>query len=72
MFHKLLGAYFAAFIFLWFLGIDQLFFLILCCVGLFTFIATPKVSPGKEVIFFAIFVLVTFVSVFQISTGIGT
>lgn len=70
MFHKLLGAYFAAFIFLWFLGIDQLFFLIICCVGLFTFIATPKVSPGKEVIFFAIFILVTFVSVFQISSGI--
>ena len=70
MFHKLLGAYFGAFILFWFLGTDQLFFALICCVGFFTFIATPKVSPGKEVIFFAFFVFFTFFSVFQISTGI--
>ena len=70
MFHKLLGAYFGAFILFWSLGIDQLFFVFICCVGFFTFIATPKESPGKEVIFFAFFVFFTFFSVFQISSGI--
>ena len=69
MFHKLLGAYFGAFIFFWFLGIDQLFFIFICCVGFFTFLATPKVAPGREVIFFIAFVFVTFFSVVQISTA---
>lgn len=69
MFHKLLIAYFSAFILFWFLGIDQLFFAFFCSVGFFTYLATQKSPPGKEVIFFAFFVFATFFSVFQISTA---
>lgn len=68
MFHKLLLAYFGAFTFFWFLGIDQLFFVFFCCVGFFTALSTRESAPGPEVVFFAIFVVATFFSVFQIST----
>jgi len=68
MFHKLLIAYFAAFILFWFLGIDQLFFGFFCVVGFFTVLASRKSYPGMESIFFGFFVFATFFSVFQIST----
>jgi len=68
MFHKLLIAYFAAFMLFWFLGIDQLFFAIICLVGFFTYLSTEEPKPGREVWFFALFVLATFFSVFQIAT----
>ena len=69
MFHKILIAYFAAFIVFWFLGVDQLFFLVFCCVGLFAYLANEKTAPDREVVFFAFFVFATFFSVFQISTA---
>lgn len=69
MFHKLLVAYFGAFIVFWVLGIDQLFFLVFCCVGFFAYLSNQKVSPSRETIFFAFFVVATFFSVVQISTA---
>ncbi len=68
MFHKLLIAYFGAFIFFWFLGIDQFFFALICLVGFFTYLATEEPKPGREVWFFAFFVFATFFSAFQILT----
>lgn len=69
MFHKLLIAYFGAFIFFWFLGIDQLYFALICLFGFFTFLATEEPKPDRVVLFFAIFVFATFFSVFQISSA---
>ncbi len=68
MFHKLLIAYFAAFMLFWALGIDQLYFALICLVGFFTYLSTDEPKPGREVWFFALFVLATFLSVFQIAT----
>jgi len=68
MFHKLLIAYFGAFMLFWFLGIDQLFFALICLVGFFTYLSTEEPKPGREVWFFAFFVFATFFSVIQIST----
>lgn len=68
MFHKLLLAYFGAFFIVWCLGIDQLFFVVICSVGFFTFLSTERSATSREVICFAIFVIATFFSVFQIST----
>jgi len=71
MFHKLLIAYFGAFMLFWFLGIDQLYFPFICLVGFFTYLftlSTDEPKPGHEVWFFAFFVFATFFSVFQITT----
>lgn len=68
MFHKLLVAYFSAFIVFWFLGVDQLFFAAFCAVGFICFLTTERTVPGKEVIFYALFVCATFFSIIQIST----
>jgi len=70
MFHKLLIAYFSAYIFFWFLGVDQLFFALFCLFGFFAYLANEKPKLNREIIFFAIFVLATFFSIFQISTPI--
>lgn len=69
MFHKLLIAYFGGFIFFWFLGLDQLYFPFICVVGFFTYLSAERSDPGLAVIFFAIFVVATFFSVFQISSA---
>ena len=69
MFHKLLVAYFGAFVLFWVLGVDQLFFLAFCCVGFFAYLSNEKTPPSREVVFFAFFVVATFFSVFQISTA---
>ncbi len=69
MFHKLLIAYFGAFIFFWFLGVDQLFFIVFCFVGFFTYLAAEKSAPSREVIFYALFVVATFFSIFEISSA---
>ena len=71
MFHKVLLAYFGAYIVIWGLGIDQLYFAVLCLVGFFTglyTLTTDRSLPGKEVICFALFVVATFFSVFQITS----
>lgn len=68
MFHGLLNAYFGAFILLWFLGVDQLAFAVFCFVGFFAFIANEQSAPDREIIFFALFVVATFFSVFQIAS----
>jgi len=71
VFHKLLIAYFGAFMLVWFLGIDQLYFPLICLVGFFTYLytlSTGELMPGREVWFFAFFVIATFFSVFQITT----
>jgi len=69
MFHKVLIAYFGAFTLFWALGIDQLYFAILCLVGFFTYLATDEPRPGREVWFYAFFVFATFFSIAQISTA---
>jgi O-antigen ligase len=69
MFHKLLIAYFGAFLLFWFLGIDQLYFALICAVGFFSYLSSDKSYPGPEVLFFAVFVFCTFFSVVQISTA---
>jgi len=71
VFHKLLIAYFGAFMLIWSLGIDQLYFGFICLVGFFTYLytlSTDEPKPGREVWFFAFFVFATFFSVFQITT----
>ena len=68
MFHKLILAYFGAFILFWFLGLDQLYFAFICLVGFFTFLAAEKSELESEHVFFALFVIATFFSVFQIAT----
>jgi len=68
MFHKILIAYFGAFFVFWVLGIDQLFFGVVCVAGFFTYLATEEPKPGKEVLFFALFIVATFFSAFQIAT----
>jgi len=69
MFHKLLIAYFGGFIFFWILGLDQLFFAFICFAGFFCYLATEEPRPGAEVIFFALFIVATFFSVFQIASA---
>lgn len=69
MFHKVLLAYFGAYSLFWFLGIDQLYFAIICLVGFFTYLSTDEPKPGREVWFFAFFVFATFFSVGQISSS---
>lgn len=69
MFHKLLIAYFAAFIIFWGLGVDQLFFGAFCLVGFFTYLATEKSFPSRDVIFYALFVFATFFSIIEIDTA---
>lgn len=69
MFHKLLIAYFGAFTLFWFLGIDQLIFVLFCFIGFFAYLSSQRTAPGVEIIFFAIFVFATFFSVVQISTA---
>ena len=69
MFHRLLIAYFGAFLLFWTLGVDQLFFLVFCCVGLFSYLASDRTPPGREIVFFALFIFATFFSVLQISTA---
>lgn len=68
MFHKLIIAYFGAFMLFWFLGLDQLFFIFICVVGFFTYLASEKTAPDRVILLFALFVFFTFFSVFQIST----
>jgi len=69
MFHKLLIAYFGAFFLFWFLGIDQLYFIVICFAGFFTYLSTEEPKPAREVWFFAFFVFATFFSVLQITTA---
>ncbi len=69
MFHKLLIAYFSAFILFWILGVDQLFFAFICVAGLFCFLATEEPKPTAEMIFFGLFIVATFFSIFQISSA---
>lgn len=69
MFHKLLIAYFGAFIVFWFLGVDQLFFGAFCLVGFFTYLVTEKSFPSRDVIFYALFVFATFFSIIEINTA---
>lgn len=68
MFHKLLLAYFNFFILFWFLGVDQLFFMVFCVVGFCSYLTSQKSYSSREVVFFALFVLVTFFSILQISS----
>lgn len=68
MFHKVLLAYFGAYTLFWFLGIDQLYFAIICLVGFFTYLSTEEPKPGREVWFFAFFVFATFFSIGQVSS----
>lgn len=68
MFHKLLIAYFGAFMLFWFLGLDQLFFGFICLVGLFSYLSTEEPRPNVEVWYFALFVFATLFSVFQITS----
>ena len=69
MFHKLLIAYFGAFSIFWILGIDQLFFFFICAFGFFCFFASERTAPDKQVIWFAVFIIMTFFSFLQIKTG---
>jgi len=69
MFHKLVIAYFAAFIVFWGLGVDQFYFIALCTVGFFTYLSVEKQAPNREVVFFAIFIFFTFFSAFQITSA---
>ena len=68
MFHKLIIAYFVAYLLFWFLGLDQLYFIFICTIGFFAYLAAEKEAPNREIVFFAIFIFFTFFSVFQIST----
>jgi len=69
MFHKILVAYFAAFIFFWALGVDQLFFAVFCLVGTLTYLTSSDMpAPGREVLMFALFLAATLVSVLQIDS----
>ncbi len=69
MFHKLFIAYFGFFLLFWFLGVDQLFFIFICFVGFFTYLSSQKTLPDREILFFALFIFLTFFSVFQISSA---
>lgn len=69
MFHKLLLAYFGAYIVFWFLGVDQLFFGVFCLVGFFTYLVTEKSFPSRDIIFYALFVFATFFSIIEINTA---
>lgn len=69
MFHKLLIAYFGAYIVFWSLGVDQLFFGAFCVVGFFTYLVTEKSFPSRDVIFYALFVFATFFSIIEINTA---
>ena len=69
MFHKLLLAYFGFFGVFWFLGIDQFYFLLFCLTGLMTHLMSKRTPQTVEVLLFAGFVLVTFASAVQITSG---
>ena len=68
MFHKILLAYFYCFGLFWALGLDQLFFVVFCLVGFLAIITSPKNYPSREAFFFGLFVLVSFISILQISS----
>lgn len=69
MFHRILGAYFAFFTVFWFLGVDQLYFMLLCLAGFMAHMTSQRTSYNVETFLFAGFVLVTFASAIQITTG---
>ena len=54
----------------WALGVDQLFFVFFCIAGFVVYISSAKNHSNREIVFFGIFVCVSFISILQISSPI--